>query len=136
MDRYLARISGPLIDRIDLHIEVPAVPFKHLSAPANGTGSDAIRATVHAARAVQAKRQGVGHTNSELARKSLDKYAQMTEPARVMLGQAMNELGLSARAYDKVRRVSRTIADLETSAVIDQHHVAEAVQYRVLDRQV
>lgn len=136
MDRYLARISGPLIDRIDIHIEVPAVPFKHLSAPANGTSSDAIRATVNAARAVQAKRQGVGHTNSELARKNLDKHAPMTEDARLMLGQAMNELGLSARAYDKIRRVARTIADLEGATVIEQQHVAEAVQYRLLDRSV
>jgi len=136
MDRYLARISGPLIDRIDIHIEVPAVPFKHLSAPANGTSSDAIRETVRAVRSVQARRQGVGMTNSELARKNLDKHAPMTEGARLMLGQAMNELGLSARAYDKVRRVARTIADMDSCEVIDQPHVAEAVQYRLLDRTV
>ncbi len=136
MDRYISRISGPLIDRIDIHIEVPAVPFKHLSAPANGTSSEAIRELVCRTRAVQSKRQGVGVTNAELARRKLDQFAPLTEEARMLLGQAMNELGLSARAYDKVRRVARTIADLESREVIEASHLAEAVQYRLLDRAV
>ena len=136
MDRYLSRISGPLIDRIDIHIEVPAVPFKHLSAPANGTSSESIRDLVCRTRAVQAKRQGIGVTNSELARKKLDLHAPMSEEARMMLGQAMNELGLSARAYDKVRRVARTIADMEGSESIEGPHIGEAVQYRLVDRAV
>lgn len=134
MDRYLSKLSGPLIDRIDIHVEVPAVPFKQLAAPPVGTNSAAIRQRVLAARSVQRERQGPMRTNAELSGKMLDKHAALDEAARTLLGQAMTELGLSARAYDKVRRIARTIADLEGAEHVDVNHVAEAVQYRLLDR--
>jgi magnesium chelatase family protein len=133
MEKYLSKISGPLIDRIDIHIEVPAVPYKQLTSQQRGTDTTAIRARVLEARKIQHARQGP-KTNAELSGKMLDKHAAMNEQAQTILGQAMNELGLSARAYDKIRRVARTIADLEKSSNIESSHVAEAVQYRLLDR--
>jgi len=135
-ERYRARISGPLLDRIDIHVEAPAVPWKELSATdrSSSTTSAAMRGRVLTARSVQATRQGSGKLNGRLRGKELDALAPMSEPARSLLGQAIAELGLSARAYDKVRRVARTIADLEDAEGLDVQHVAEAVQYRLLDR--
>ncbi len=133
MEQYLSRLSGPLIDRIDIHVEVPAVPFRALTAPRGGTDSATVRERVVAARAVQHRRQGP-LTNAELRGKVLDRCAALPESARTLLGQALTELGLSARAYDKIRRVARTIADLEGREGVETHHVAEAVQYRLLDR--
>lgn len=135
-ERYRARISGPLLDRIDIHVDAPAVPWKELSGTggASSTSSAAMRERVLRARAVQAQRQGEGKLNGRLRGKELDVLAPMSEPARALLGQAIAELGLSARAYDKVRRVARTVADLEGSQGLDVHHIAEAVQYRLLDR--
>ena len=136
MDRYLARLSGPLIDRIDLHVEAPAVPFKQLAstnAP-RGTSSAQMRERVLAARARQSQRQGPLTPNSRLPGRQLDTLAPMTEPARALLGEAITGLGLSARAYDKIRRVARTIADLDGVDTLDIAHVSEAVQYRLLDR--
>lgn len=134
MDRYLAKLSGPLIDRIDLHVEAPAVPWKQLSAAPVGTSSAQMREQVLAARERQNARQGATTPNSRLSGRQLDKLAPMTDEARAILGQAMTELGLSARAYDKVRRVSRTIADIDGADQIGPGHVAEAVSYRLLDR--
>ena len=134
MDRYLAKLSGPLIDRIDLHVEAPAVPWKQLSSAPIGTSSRQMREQVLAARERQNARQGASTPNSRLSGRQLDQLAPMTEEARAVLGQAMTELGLSARAYDKVRRVSRTIADLEGADQIGPGHIAEAVSYRLLDR--
>lgn len=136
MDRYLSRLSGPLLDRIDLHVEAPAVPFKELSSAPRGSSTAQMREQVMAARAVQAARQGAATTNSRLSGKQLDEHAPMEDQARVMLGQALTEMGLSARAYDKIRRIARTIADLEGKAVLGVSQVAEAVQYRLLDRKV
>ncbi len=135
MDRYLSRLSGPLVDRIDIHVEAPAVPFKQLSGEPRGTTSAQMRKSVLQARNVQRSRtltQGV--PNSRLSGKQLDKVAGMSDDAQTMLAQAMTELGLSARAYDKIRRVSRTIADIEGCEAIGVPHVAEAVSYRLLDR--
>jgi len=132
MERYLSKISGPLIDRIDIHVEVPAVPYKQLTSKQRGTDTATMRSQVLAARTVQYQRQG--RTNSELSGKQLDQVAVLSDEGQHMLGQAMRELGLSARAYDKIRRVSRTIADLESSEHVQSHHVGEAVQYRLLDR--
>lgn len=140
MERYLEKLSGPLLDRIDIHVEAPAVPWKELSkgldkSSTRGTSSAQMREQVSKARAAQQARQGTA-TNARLGGKQLDEFAQMDEPAKAVLGQAITELGLSARAYDKVRRVSRTIADLEGVPTIGVHHVSEAVQYRLLDRKL
>jgi magnesium chelatase family protein len=134
MERYLAKLSGPLVDRIDIHIEVPAVPFRQLKATRPGTDTETMRTRVLAARRLQAARQGPD-TNAELSGRTLGRYAAMDDAAIHLIGQAMTELGLSARAYDKVRRIARTIADLDDSAPVQVHHVAEAIQYRLLDRQ-
>jgi magnesium chelatase family protein len=136
MDRYLSRLSGPLLDRIDLHVEALAVPFKELSAAPRGSSTAQMREQVMRARAAAAGRQGAATANARLSGKQLDEYAPMTDDARVMLGQALTEMGLSARAYDKIRRIARTIADLEGVGTLGVSQVAEAVQYRLLDRKV
>lgn len=150
MDRYLSRLSGPLIDRIDIHVEAPAVSWKELSAGSasarggasadaqdtgarRGTTSAQIRERVAAAIDRQRARQG-DTPNGHLRGKDLDRLAMIEPQALALLGQAMTDLGLSARAYDKVRRVARTIADLDGSAAVGVGHVSEAVQYRLLDR--
>jgi magnesium chelatase family protein len=133
MDRYLERVSGPLVDRIDLHVEVPAVAFRELSGGRRGTDTASMRDAVLAARRRQRRRQG-RLVNGELPGSALDRWARLDDAGRMLLEQAMTELGLSARAYDKVRRVARTIADLEGADGVACHHVAEAVQYRLLDR--
>lgn len=136
MDRYMSKISGPLLDRIDIHVEAPAVPWKALSSAPTGTSTAQMREQVLAARERQHRRQDVGVPNARLSGKQLDKLAPIEDAARNLLGQAMTELGLSARAYDKIRRVARTIADLEGVDAITAAHVGEAVQYRLLDRKV
>ncbi len=132
-DRYLPRLSRPLVDRVDIHVEVPAVSYRELTGVRPGTDTATIRTRVSEARARQGARQGPS-TNAELSGRDLNRYAAMDDAGRLLLAQAMSELGLSARAYDKVRRVARTIADLDASDAIQAHHVAEAVQYRLLDR--
>ncbi|MBX9737229.1 MAG: YifB family Mg chelatase-like AAA ATPase, partial [Phycisphaerales bacterium] len=138
MDRYMAKLSGPLIDRVDIHVEAPAVPFKQLSAKDSprGTSSSQMRQFVLEARQRQSARQGPTTPNARLSGKQLDKWAPLTENARTILEQAMTELKLSARAYDKIRRVARTIADLEGHDTLDVSHITEAVGYRLLDRKV
>jgi magnesium chelatase family protein len=136
MERYLEKLSGPLLDRIDMHVEAPAVPWKALSEAPTGSSTAQMREQVLAARDRQAARQDSGVPNSRLSGKQLDKFAIMDDAARSLLGQAMTELGLSARAYDKIRRVARTIADLDGADTLATAHVSEAVQYRLLDRKV
>lgn len=144
MSRYLAKLSGPLLDRIDIHVEAPAVPFNQLRAEARGTTSEAMRRDAARARERAAARQGQARPNARLSGKELDRHARLTPQAEAVLGAAITELGLSARAYDKVRRVALTIADLDSApatprpadAPIDVHHIAEAVSYRLLDRKL
>jgi magnesium chelatase family protein len=136
MERYLGRLSGPLIDRIDLHVEVPAVPHEQLSSAKRGTDSEALRGLVSQARDRQRQRHGSGLLNAGLSGRQLDQWVVLDPPAQRLLREAMTSLGLSARAYDKIRRVARTLADLEGAVQPTMAHIAEAIQYRLLDRQV
>jgi len=133
-DRYLDKLSGPLLDRIDIHVEVPAVPYPELTGKTRGTDSKTMRLRVQAARQIQQKRFGDATLNAHMGSKALKSFCELGEGCLMLMKQAMNELGLSARAYDKVRGVARTIADLEGVEQIAEHHLAEAIQYRLLDR--
>jgi magnesium chelatase family protein len=137
IERYMAKISGPLLDRIDLHIEVPAVPFKELSASQSGTSSGAMREQVLSARAVQMKRFNGAQTrdNAQMSSREIRQHCQLNDVGMNLLRTSLQETGLSARAHDKILRVARTIADLDGQAAILPEHVSEAVNYRMLDRQ-
>ena len=172
VERYMAKISGPLLDRIDLHIEVPAVPFQEFSSQAEGTSSRTMRVQVEQARRRQAERFGLDsnngngthgnngassnkgafgcngsvgahgtsiarttHANAQMTSRQLRKLCKLSGPCRRLMEISVQELGLSARAHDKVLRVARTIADVEDSDQIREEHLSEAVNYRVLDRQ-
>ena len=134
--RYLSKVSGPLLDRLDIHIEVPQVDFDKLSDEAPGESSAAIRKRVNAARRLQQNRlQGSGVTcNAKMTAAQTRAYCRIDENGKRLLERSFDQLGLSARAYDKILRVARTIADLEGSEAITTAHLAEAVQYRSLDR--
>lgn len=138
VQKYLNKISGPLLDRIDIHIEVVPVPFDKLYEARPSETSTQIRERVVAARHIQAKRyenyKGV-HCNALISSKMLRKYCTPDEAGAALLKNAMTRLGLSARAYDRILKVARTIADLEASENIQSAHVAEAIQYRSLDRE-
>jgi magnesium chelatase family protein len=138
IEQYLSRISGPLIDRIDIHVEVPAVPYRELRTERPGTDSAAMRAQVLAARQMQQQRFGNDSTtlNARMGPRDLRRFCRLNPTAEALLKQAMTELGLSARAHDKILRVSRTIADIAGSEHIQPEYVAEAIQYRRLDRQL
>jgi magnesium chelatase family protein len=137
IERYMAKISGPLLDRIDIHIEVPAVPFKELSGPRDGTTSAVMRDHVMAARAVQEARFLRSRTrqNAQMSTREIRQYCQLSDAGMNLLRSSIQEMGLSARAHDKILRVARTIADLDGSAEILPEHLNEAVNYRMLDRQ-
>lgn len=140
LDRYRAKLSGPLLDRIDLHVEVPAVPREDLQAPVSGrTGTDSasMRERVARARAIQTRRYaGTScRANSALSGAMLDQYCALDAESREFIGLASDRLGLSARAYTRILRIARTIADMEESPSIRLPHLAEAVNCRVLDRE-
>ena len=135
--KYLARISGPLLDRIDLHVEVPAVPYEELASKQREEGSGTIRSRVLRARNVQHDRyKGLRgkFTNAHLDSKQIRKYCGLDEAGSKLLRDALDSLGFSARAYDRILKVSRTIADLAESSNIRPEHLSEAIQYRTLDR--
>ncbi len=136
IDRYLARISGPLLERIDIHIEVPAVPIERLRDMQPGTDSTTLREQVCTALQVQRQRFGENATrcNARMTSRELRKFATIDAAGERLLRQAVSELGLSARAHDKVLRVARTIADLAGEVQITSTHLSEAIQYRRLDR--
>jgi magnesium chelatase family protein len=138
IERYMGRISGPLLDRIDMHIEVPGVPFQELSGSADGTSSALMREQVNKARVAQRKRFGQDtHTlNSRMTTRQLRRHCVLDEAGKALLKTAMEELGLSARAHDRILRVARTIADLDGAADIRPEHVTEAISYRSLDRKL
>ena len=138
IQRYLGKISGPLLDRIDLHIEVSPVPFDKLAAQRSAESSQQIRGRVIKARAFQQhrfKEVKYIHYNAQMSVKQIKKYCVLDEASKKLLKNAMERLNLSARAYDRILKVSRTIADLELSENISSHHIAEAIQYRNLDRE-
>jgi magnesium chelatase family protein len=124
------------MDRIDIHIDVPAVPYKELSNDYTGEKSDSIRNRVSEARELQLKRFTGDKifANGQMKTRHMKKYCILTADAQSLLDTAMQRLGLSARAYSRILKVSRTIADLDASVDIDSRHIAEAIQYRTLDR--
>ena len=136
--RYLARVSGPMLDRIDIHIEVPPVEFEKLSSEENGECSADIKKRVNAARKIQQERlKGTGITcNAKMTPEMTKLYCKPSPAALIMLEKVFDKLDLSARAYDKILRVSRTVADLEGSETVEAVHVARAVQFRSLDRKL
>jgi magnesium chelatase family protein len=137
VQKYLTRISGPLLDRIDIHLEVTPVPFRELTSKASGEKSDDVRKRVVHAREIQAKRfkneTGI-YSNAQMNSKLLHLVTAISDEGRTLLKTAMERLGLSARAYDRILKVSRTIADLDDSEDVKTEHLAEAIQYRSLDR--
>jgi magnesium chelatase family protein len=139
IQRYMAKISGPLLDRIDIHIEVPAVKYKELSSENKSETSSEIRRRVIAAREIELKRfAGMKNIfcNGDMGTKEIRQYCRLDSSGAELLKMAMTKLGLSARAYDRILKVSRTIADLENSENIQPPHVSEAIQYRSLDREL
>lgn len=138
MQRYLSKISGPLLDRIDIHIEVTPVPFEKLSEDRKGETSVAIRERVTKAREIQTERyknSNVVHYNAQMNVKQIRAFCKLSEESTNLLKVAMEKLNLSARAYDRILKVSRTIADLDASNNIKSDHITEAIQYRSLDRE-
>ena len=137
MQRYLGKVSGPLLDRIDIHIEVTPVPFDKLSEERTGESSILIRERVTKARKRQTERflefENI-HYNAQMGVRQIRKYCKLEDASLQLLKTAMERLNLSARAYDRILKVSRTIADLDAAEHITGNHISEAIQYRSLDR--
>ena len=138
VERYLSKISGPLVDRIDIHIDVPAISFSRLRSKSGQLGSVTMREDVVRARDSQTKRfaGSDGFTNAIMTHKQVEKFCPLDSASELMLKQAMTEFGLSARAHDKICKVARTIADLSSVEGISPEHIAEAISYRKLDRKL
>jgi len=136
IQKYLSRVSGPLLDRIDIHIEVPALQYKDMAEETGGESSDTIRKRVEKARRIQERRFSGKkiYCNAQMRTKELKEFCRLNESGKELLKMAIQQLGLSARAYDKILKVARTIADLDGKENIEEPHIAEAIQYRSLDR--
>ena len=137
IQRYVSKISGPLLDRIDIHIEVPSVKYKELRGPSSAEDSGAVRQRVIAARGRQTERyrgEKKTYANAQMMPKMIRKYCAITAEGEKLLENAVTRLGLSARAHDRILKVARTIADLDGQANIEPRHLSEAIQYRTLDR--
>ncbi len=137
IEKYMSKISGPLLDRIDIHIEVPSVAFKDLSGGTPGTSSEVIRAQVIVARQMQAARfdGSAIRYNADMSHRQTRQFCKLDDESLNLLKSSMIDLGLSARAHDKILRTARTIADLDQSENIKPMHLNEAINYRMLDRQ-
>ena len=135
MQRYLSKISGPLLDRIDIHIEVNPIPFEKLASKDSAEASSTIRSRVIRARTIQTQRfenhDGI-HYNAQMQSSHIKKYCKLSEASFSLLEHAMEQLNLSARAYDRILKLSRTIADLDNDKDVKPHHISEAIQYRSL----
>ncbi|MBN2191078.1 MAG: YifB family Mg chelatase-like AAA ATPase [Candidatus Aureabacteria bacterium] len=138
IQRYISRISGPLMDRIDIHIEVPVVRFRDIASKKPAEPSAHVKSRVEKARKIQKTRFGSGkiHCNAQMNSKQIKKYCCIEKEAEELLNKAMDNLCLSARAYDKIKKIARTIADIDDSPGIISRHIAEAVQYRSLDKNI
>ena len=139
IQNYLGRISGPLLDRIDLHVEVPSVKFRDITSAQTGESSASIRERVVAARSRQQQRFAARPRitcNARMASKELKAHCALDEATMELLKVAMSDMNLSVRAYDRILKVARTIADLACSEPITSDHVSEAIQFRSLDRQL
>jgi magnesium chelatase family protein len=138
IERYLSKISGPLVDRIDIHIDVPAISFSKLRSKSGQLDSATMKEDVVRARGVQAKRfsNDKTMTNARMSHKQVRKFCELDQASEMLLKQAMTEFGLSARAHDKICKVARTIADLAGVENIQPEHIAEAISYRKLDRKL
>lgn len=136
IQKYMSKISGPLLDRIDIQVEVAAVKYKKLQSDIESESSSSIRERVNNARKIQIERyknQKI-YSNSELTPKLMQKYCKLNDTSKKLLKEAFEKLNLSARAHDRILKVARTIADLDNKENIEAKHIAEAIQYRSLDR--
>jgi magnesium chelatase family protein len=139
IQKYMSKISGPLLDRIDIHVEVPALSYEELAAKTPGEASESMREKVKAARAVQRTRfanEKKIFCNAHMESKHIRMYCGLDEPCQTLLKNAVERLGLSARAYDRILKVARTIADLDGKETIGSSHIAEGIQYSSLDRKL
>ncbi|MFB0518916.1 MAG: ATP-binding protein, partial [Acidobacteriota bacterium] len=136
IQRYLSKISGPLMDRIDIHIEVPSVKYRELASPHPSESSEVIRERVAKAREIQLERlKGEKiYCNAQMGSPKIRKYCSISEDSENLLEMAIDKLGFSARAHDRILKVARTVADLEGASHIEANHISEAIQYRSLDR--
>ncbi len=138
IQRYLSKISGPLLDRIDIHVEVPAVKYQELASNRIGEPSEVIRERVIKCRQIQEERfkksKGI-FKNADMNTKAIRKYCELDQASNDLMKMAVNKIGISARGYDRILKVARTIADISEETNIKPEHISEAIQYRSLDRQ-